>query len=144
MKWSPHKIARWGLFCLISLALPSCLRSEGLEDDFLTTESICLLVNGKVVHSYDPLTWQLSYTINTGSYVFRANNDSMSEYFTLSCSEQPSMEGQKISCTLTWTSSTGISSRTGLNFTVSQVSATGLAWLWCEKYNIGVCVQVLD
>ena len=126
---------------VLLLTLVSCQQTE-VDAEFLEEYGVCLKVDGKMVHVFDELTWQLSY--NATSKTFRAHNDTMSDYFSLKCSSLPTYEGQSLSGSLEWSASSDIKTRSGLDFTVEQIDPDGNVWLWCSKKAIGVCVRVLD
>lgn len=133
---------RKALLIFVALVvLTSCSQSE-VDASFLEDYGVCLKVDGKVIHVYDELTWQLSY--NPTSRTFRASTDNMSDYFVLKCSPLPTEVGQSISGSLEWSTSSDIKTRSGLSFTVEQMDASGNIWLWCSKKDIGVCVRTLD
>lgn len=128
-------------FLLLITAFVSCQESE-VDTSFLEDYEVCLKVDGKVVHEYDPLTWQLSY--NSLSNTFRVHNDNMSEYFVLKCNSAPTYTGQNLTGSLEWSTPSDIKTGSGLSLTIEQMDASGNVWLWCSKKNIGVCVRVLD
>lgn len=118
--------------------LCSCNKVK-VDQDFLDSDDLSLVVDGRTVHSYDPLTWQVSY--NRDRREFRVFSDTMSDYYMLSCSELPTEVGQEIQCSLKWSGSS-IVTKSGLKFRVEKISQ-GKIWLWCRKSKIAVSVMSL-
>ena len=68
----------------------SCNRTLEPDSTFVAGSGIQLKVAGQVIHTYDPLTWQLGY--NPTAREFRASDDAMKEYFFVTCSAVPFSE----------------------------------------------------
>lgn len=136
-----RRILAFAAAALAAATLSSCSQSE-VDASFLEDYGVCLKVDGKMVHVFDELTWQLSY--NPSSKTFRAHSDTMSDYFSLKCSSLPTTVGQSLTGSLEWSTSSDIKTRSGLDFTVEQMDSDGNVWLWCSKKDIGVCVRTLD
>ena len=100
-----------------------------------------LNVAGSVIHKYDPLTWQLGY--NPSAREFRVFDDSMKNYYIVTCSAIPSSTGQKLEATVTWSSGSSTQSAKG-KFEVAKAQGDTY-WLWCgdKKTRTGVTVRVL-
>lgn len=123
--------------------LVSCTQEAKPEPEFLAGEELTLRINGRERITYDPDTYQVGYRRN--GCVFRVHNDEMSEYFVLTCSARPETEGQKIKCSLRYTSGGDVVSKTGMEFRVEKIDAsTGMVWLWCSKGKTGVSVMKID
>lgn len=119
----------------------SCNRTLEPDSTFVAGSGIQLKVAGQVIHTYDPLTWQLGY--NPTAREFRAGDDAMKNYFFVTCSAVPSSKGQKLDATVTWSSGSSTQSVKG-RFEVAKVEGDTY-WLWCgdKKTQTGVTVRVL-
>lgn len=132
---------RISILIAVLIAAAACDKSLEPDNTFISGPEARLTVGGQVVHTYSPLTWQLGY--NPSTLEFRACDDSMNEYFFVTCSKVPSSLGQKLDATVTWSSGNSYKSVKG-RFEV--VKADGDAyWLWCgdKKTRTGVTVHVL-
>ena len=131
------------LFVLLAAAVtvPSCTRTLEPDSSFVAGSGIQLKVAGQVIHTYDPLTWQLGY--NASDKEFRASDDAMKDYFFVTCSAFPSSKGQKLDATVTWSTGSSTQSVKG-KFEVAKVEGDTY-WLWCgdKKTQTGVTVRVL-
>jgi len=116
-----------------------CAREAHVDKDFLDTNNIVLWVKGSAVHTYDPLTWQLS--CNRSKYEFRVSNDTMSEYYVLTCDKMPLEMDQEVIGNLTWTTTSSTASAKNLTFKVVKTDSNGNIWLWNGKEKIGVSVR---
>lgn len=122
-------------------ALASCDRSVEPDETFLAGSDIGLKVNGQEIHTYDPLTWQLSY--NSTLNEFRAFDDPMKNWYMVKCDKVPSAVGDKITATITWSTSDQPASLSG---TMKVVKAEGdTYWLWRgdKKSQTGVTIRIL-
>ena len=119
----------------------SCNRTLEPDSTFVAGSGLQLMVAGQVIHTYDPLTWQLGY--NPTAREFRAGDDAMKNYFFVTCSAVPSSKGQKLDATVTWSSGSSTQSVKG-RFEVAKVEGDTY-WLWCgdKKTQTGVTVRVL-
>ena len=124
-----------------SLICVSCNRTLEPDSSFVAGSGIQLKIAGQVIHTYDPLTWQLGYNPTTRE--FRACDDGMKNYFFVTCSAVPSSMGQKLDATVTWSSGSSTQSVKG-RFEVAKVEGDTY-WLWCgdKKTQTGVTVRVL-
>ena len=125
----------------VAMICSSCNRTLEPDSTFVAGSGIQLKVAGQVIHTYDPLTWQLGY--NPTAREFRASDDAMKEYFFVTCSAVPSSKGQKLDATVTWSSGSSTQSLKG-RFEVAKVEGDTY-WLWCgdKKTQTGVTVRVL-
>ena len=123
------------------LLLTSCNRTLEPDATFVAGDDIQLNIDGRVVMKYDPLTWQLGY--NSVSKEFRVFDNSMRNWYTVSCSAVPSSAGQKLDATITWSSGSSTQSMKG-KFEVAK-SQGDIYWLWCgeKKTRTGVTVRIL-
>lgn len=117
----------------------SCTK-EGPGEEFLEAEELQLIVDGRVVMTYAPLTCQVSY--NHDRKTFRVHNDDMSRFYQLNCAALPYSQGQEIKADLRWSDGASITNRQGLTFRVEKVTEEGRFWLWCPQRKIAVSVQM--
>ena len=133
------------IILLIIAASAACLAScsGALEPDsgFVAGSDVQLMIGGRVIYTCDPLTWQLGY--NPSSREFRASDDSMKDFFFVTCSSVPQSKGQKLDATIFWSSGSSTQSTKG-HFEVAKVQGDTF-WLWCgnKKNPAGVTVVVL-
>lgn len=131
------------IFLIITslLSLASCNRDLEPDSSFIAGSQVQLKVAGSVIHTYNPLTWQLGYNPTTRE--FRVCDDAMRNYYYVTCSAVPSSKGQKLEATITWSSGSSTQSMKG-KFEVSKVEGDTY-WLWCgdKKSPIGVTVRIL-
>ena len=118
-----------------------CNRTLEPDSTFVAGSDIQLKVAGRVIYTYDPLTWQLGYNPTTRE--FRVSDDAMKNYYFVTCSSIPSSLGQKLEATVTWLSGSSTQSVKG-KFEVAKVEGDTY-WLWCgeKKTQTGVTVVVL-
>ena len=102
--------------------------------------SVLPLVKGKMVFTLGD--GQLAFNRTQGQ--FRAGNDDMSRFFTVTCKSLPTQEGQEITADLQWTSGNTVKTQRGLIFKVEKYESTGLVRLWCATDKTGAVVKVLD
>ena len=124
-----------------AILMAACDRSVEPDEAFLAGQDIQLKVNGQVIYTYDPLTWQLSY--NSTLKEFRAFDDPMKNWYMVKCDKVPSAVGDKITATITWSTSGQPSTLTG---TMKVVKAEGdTYWLWRgdKKSQTGVTIRIL-
>ncbi len=124
-----------------AILMAACDRSVEPDEAFLAGQDIQLKVNGQVIYTYDPLTWQLSY--NAGLKEFRAFDDPVKNWYMVKCDKVPSAVGDKITATITWSTSGQPASLSG---TMKVVKAEGdTYWLWRgdKKSQTGVTIRIL-
>ncbi len=131
------------LFAILSAAflMASCDRSVEPDEAFITGSDIQLKVNGEVIYTYDPLTWQLSY--NASQKEFRAFDDPVKNWFSVTFDNVPAVVGDKVTATVSW-GSTG--QPVSLTSTMKVVKVEGEKfWLWRgdKKGQTGVTVCIL-
>ena len=101
---------------------------------------VCLILAGcEKHHSPDPkfiVSNDIALSINV-------HNDTMSEYFIMTCSELPESEGQNIKCTLKYTCDGKANYFGSMTYNVAKLANDGTIWLWNSKKSIGVTVKVL-
>lgn len=120
-------------------AICSCVEPKP-NDSFLESNDLCLIFKDKIIHKYDPLTWQLGY--NQTKKEFRVYNDNVSDFYILTCNQLPQKVGQEIQGDLKWSDSS-IKNRKNLTFTVKKIDYQGRIWLWNSKNEIAISVMVL-
>ncbi|MBR5174439.1 MAG: hypothetical protein IKW89_00745 [Bacteroidales bacterium] len=125
----------------LAVMFSSCDRTLEPDSSFIGGSNIELSVGGSVVYKYDPASWQLGY--NSSKKEFRVFDDSMKNYYTVTCSSLPSSTGQKLEATVTWSSGSSIQTMKG-KFEVAKVQGDTY-WLWCgdKKTRTGVTVRIL-
>lgn len=121
------------------LMLSACQKTK-VDQDFLNDNKLRLVENGRTIHSFNPLTWQVAYSED--KMEFRVFNDTMSDYYVLTCQELPTFVGQEIKASLKWSGAT-ISSRNNITFRVEKTDPRGRIWLWSKKSKIAVSVMAL-
>lgn len=124
---------------LSAIVLTGCQKTK-VDQEFLNDTNFSLVENGRTIHEYDPLTWQVSY--NSSRKEYRVFSDTMSDYYVLTCRETPTSTGEEIHADLKW-SGTSIVSKTNLSFRVEKIDPQGRIWLWCKKSKIAVSVMSL-
>jgi hypothetical protein len=135
-------VKRVAAYVLSAIMLLQCsCRKEGPDKQFLETDELCLVVNGKTILTYDEKDFQISS--NSEKKVFRIMDDNMGRYYQVTCSEIPYSEGQNIKADLKWANGSSVSTREALQFKVEKVTSEGKVWMWCKSKDIGVSVQVV-
>ena len=100
---------------LIIAVLTSCDRALGPDSSFV-----------------DSSNWQIGY--NSSKKEFRVFDDSMKNYYIVTCSALPSSTGQKLEATVTWSSGSSTQTTKG-KFEVAKAQGDTF-WLWCgDKKN---------
>ena len=131
-------------FLLLAMAVvsfSSCDKTLEPDSTFVGSSDIELTVAGSVIHKYDPASWQLGY--NQANREFRVFDDSMKQYYIVTCSAIPSSTGQKLEATVIWSSGSSTQSAKG-KFEVVKAQGDTF-WLWCgdKKNPVGVTVRIL-
>lgn len=127
---------------VLGIFLTAGCRGTGVEPEFLTDSAPLLRVNGENLIKYDPATSQLGY--RPDRFEFRLHNDTMSEYYILTCSARPDSEGKTVRGTLKYATDGSIYTKSGLEFRVEKVGDDGNVWLWCSKRKTGITVRILE
>ncbi len=125
---------------LATIAVLSCSKkpSEPVPE-FVGNDNLVLKIKGNNKIEYVPTSFQIGFSRDKKQ--FRVHNDTMSEYYILTCSELPQNEGQTITCSLKYAANTNISYKDGLEFKVIKRSDNGRYWLWCRRKDISISVQ---
>ena len=121
--------------------LAGCRHKYEPDQEFWDNADVCLRMDGTDCIRYVPETFQLGFSPDNCQ--FRVNNDTMSEFFILTCSELPVSVGQTVTASLKVGTGMKMYYKSGLSFEVKKVNAEGMVWLWCGKKDIGVTVKVL-
>lgn len=130
------------LYLLTSVLCLCGCRQYDIDEILLQREDISLTIKGELILSFDADICQIGH--NDRKNEFRVYKDNLSDMFILTCSENPTSEGQTVKADLTWTSTDSIRKRSGLSFTVRKTSPEGLVWLWCDSERIGIIVKALS
>lgn len=117
----------------------SCNKEPDIDSKFLESTAVGLQIKGTAMFSYDSGD-QLSY--NEQKKIFRACNDTGTEYFTLTCDKLPTEKGQTVKGSLTYTRGNGVGMENNLKLKVEKVQGD-LAWLWNSDKQIAICVRTL-
>ncbi len=136
-----RKNLRHIILILLAVSLCGCVKTYEPDQFFLEESDMVLKIGGKNKIRYNSDNYQIGYSPDRKQ--FRLHNDTMSEFFILTCSELPSKQGQKVKCALKYCTANEIDYKTGLEFDVRKIS-DNIIWLWCKKKNIGVTVKTLD
>ena len=124
-----------------ALVLAGCHHAPEMDPALLETPAVSLKVKGKSVFTFDGNTSQMAW--NATSRTFRAGNDDMTAFFTLTCSELPHEDGQKLKADVTWKNGGSLKSKNGATFQVGKTDlATGQVWLWSASEKIGAVIRI--
>ena len=129
---------------ILALLIPlvwACRHDDGFDKDLPgRIGGPYLVIKGEVLFSFDSSTCQESYI--PGQRLYRAGTDTMSDYFTVRMSREPSEEGQEVTCSITWTDIDKESVMDRLSFKVQDID-NDLIWLWCHRQKITMAVRIL-
>lgn len=126
-------------FILAMLAVAAC--QDNYEEVLLVREDISLTVKDEVMMSFNENTCQLGYSSASNEY--RVYDEKLSNWYIISCSEQPTTEGQSIKANLQYTTDKDVKTFTGLTFNVVKTSSEGLIWMWNKDKRIGIIIKNL-
>lgn len=118
----------------------SCNKEPEIDSKFLESNTVCLQIKGVAQFTYDPLSGQLSY--NEAQRIFRACNDTGTDFFTLTCDKLPTQKGLTLKGSLSYTRGNTVAQESSLKFAVEKVQGD-YAWLWNADKQIAVCVRTL-
>lgn len=130
------------LYILIGVLCLCGCRQYDIDEILIQREDISLTIKGELILSFDAGRCQSGY--NDRNNEFRVYKDDLSDMFVLTCSENPSSEGQTVKADLIWTTTDSTRKRSGLSFTVQKTDAEGHIWLWCSSEHIGIVVKRLS
>ena len=126
---------------LLIMVTEGCCHKHEPERAFLESSVLSLRINGCEIVRYEPETFQTGFSPENKQ--FRIHNDTMSEFFTLTCQELPEEKGQKIKCSLRYCADGEVVYQKGLSFNVEKIGDDGTVWLWCSKKKTGATVRIL-
>lgn len=132
---------RLSLLLALSLGLSACIFEARIDDGLIATDTPCLKVKGKVIFLFDEGTGQLSY--NPTRHEFRTGDDSMSDYFIVTCDDTPREAGQHLTASLIWFQNYNVQRKDGLSMKVEKITDDGTVWLWNGRESIGAVVRIL-
>lgn len=113
------------IFLSLAILAVSCSGNKGGADvSTHTNRNVSLKVNGNYVITLADENMQYC----TGAHLFRAGNDDMSTYFSLSFDSYPSTEGESVGAELKWKESGTEQDRSGLKLSVTKVDGD-VIWL---------------
>lgn len=130
-----------GIFFMAAALLlsSSCIRHE-LDPRFIESDEIRLIMSGKEIFTYDPLSCQMAYY--NSRHEFRAFTDNMSDYFTLRLSSFPSTLNQEVSGEIIWNTEKSSGTLNNTAFKAVRLEG-GKLWLWNATAGIAVVVSYL-
>ena len=129
---------------LLSAAILSVLTGcsdKRMRSAFSENDEIRLMVGGSIPFTYEPNTCQLSFSRDRKE--FRAHTDNMSDFYAVSLSQIPSMQGETVTADLTWTTERDVLTRKNLTLEVIRIEGDQF-WLWSNSGRIGLCIRVLE
>ena len=128
----------WLLMGLL-VGVLSC-QTYDIEEVLLVNDDVALIVRGTPVFTYDAGTCQLGF--NDQKNEFRVYDDSIGEWFILTCDKLPDTEGMSLKAKLEYTVPTSLVSYKDLTFVVKKTSGE-YSWLWNDSRSIGVVLRLL-
>ena len=130
----------WAIILAMMLTLLSgCLSSNEFMEALLDCQDISLTWKGQVQVSYDPDSFQLGH--NNSRHEYRVYDDRLAYWFIVSCSEQPTHEGQTVKADVSWTGINRTHESKGCTLIVKKVDSSGKIWLWNQEESIGIVVK---
>ena len=133
------------LYILLTVLIVACCdrkpKEPETDPEIKSATQAFLKVKGNTVFRYSEGNTQLGF--NERLREFRAGNDDMSSFFTVTCSDLPVREGQELRADLKWTSGSTVKTSTGVSFKVVGYESTGLVRLWCASDKTGAVVWIL-
>ena len=125
------------IFCLACVVC-SCSRGNKntVDEAVSSTKDILLKVNG----SYVFLLGEANVQYCTGERLFRAGDDEMSNFFTLSFDRYPSAEGENVKADLSWKHSGTTQNRNGFEMTVAKIE-DDVIWLSADSGKISAVIR---
>ena len=118
---------------LCCLALTSCVEEIPGELKDVDPDNICLRISTQTVFLFDGN--------NDRKHIFRASNDSMSDYFIVTFSQTPTTEGQNVKADIVYTTDTEIKTVKNANLTFENVDMNEVL-LWDRKKKIGMNIRI--
>lgn len=125
------------IFCLACVVCACSRGNKNTVDEAVSsTKDILLKVNG----SYVFLLGEANVQYCTGERLFRAGDDEMSSFFTLSFDRYPSAEGEKVKADLSWKHSGTTQDRKGLEMAVAKIE-DDVIWLSGDSGKISAVIR---
>ena len=128
---------------ILCALLPLIFSCEDPEEIAAITslDTIRMEMTGKVLFTFDPLTWQ--YGFDEGYKEYRVHKDDVSEYFTIRFSHVPEVENEFVTATVTWTASGKVETRKNLTFQTLSMDAHRI-WLYNRSYRLTLVLPVIE
>lgn len=124
----------------VAVLSAGCNPGGQLKEEFMETEDLGLTVGYYSILKYDPLTHQLCY--NESRNEFRITDDTMANYFIITCYDSPS-SNSSVKADIIYTTDSDTKRKEGITFEVTKMDDSGKIWLWNNKNRIGAVVQIL-
>lgn len=129
------------ILLLTAASLLAGCRHDDISEAFSLDETIRIESGGDVIFQYNPLTCQLFFSRDTGT--FRVGTDTMSDYFSVSLSDIPATHGDVVRGDIKWTVRSNICDIRNVTLKVVRLEGDTI-WLWSAKEQIGLVVRMLD
>ena len=126
--------------CIAAAFLASCQNGTTPLDEFLADDAVRLVIDGTAVYVFDEDNDQIAY--NEQRAVFRANTDTMLNYFELELSALPTDVGQELTGSIAWSSTDGERRRNNITLNVKRIKGD-LIWLCDASQRSAAVVKVL-
>ncbi|MBO6168919.1 MAG: hypothetical protein J6O51_03000 [Bacteroidales bacterium] len=123
------------------IALYGCENKNTPLDSFILDETIRLELDGVKVFVYDNNRCQLAF--NEQRRLFRANSDTMLNYFELVLDRIPDKEGEDLTGNLWWSTVAGERSRNNITLNVKRIKGD-IIWLCDTSQRTAVVIRVLE
>ena len=127
---------------LATVLLCACDR-QGVSElaPFLMDNTVRLELDGVKVFTYSESTCQLAF--NEKRAEFRAQTDTMLDYFVLKLDGVPTRTGTRVEASLAWSTKTGESTKENITLDVKRISGD-VIWLCDADRRIAAVVKVLE
>lgn len=129
------------LMAAVLAVTSGCVRKHEPDAAFMEYDGLTLEIDGSRKMELPPELCQLGFSREHRQ--FRVHNDTMSEYYVLTCSALPENVGQKVRCSLKYASYKMTVFKSGLDFEVIKTDDGGTVWLWNARKRIGITVKML-
>lgn len=126
--------------CLCFAALCGCSSGNTSLDSFLQDSNVRLEIDGAKVFIFDENRCQLAFNEQRG--VFRANSDTMLDYFELVLERVPDSIGSDVTGSVAWSTIEGENSRKNVTFNVRNIIGD-VIWLCDSSQKTAAVVRVL-
>ena len=123
------------------IVLYGCENKNTPLDSFILDETIRLELDGVKVFVYDNNRCQLAF--NEQRRLFRANSDTMLNYFELVLDRIPDKEGEDLTGNLWWSTVAGERSRNNITLNVKRIKGD-IIWLCDTSQRTAVVIRVLE